>query len=269
MKQRLVTGIVAGAGYIAVLALGGYWFAALTAFLAVVGLHEYHRMNGLRPADPVAIVGYIGLAALVWPYAGATGWYELWGSVWAASDLLWALLFALFALTVFTKNRMTLDTIALELLGVLYLAAGFRYMINTRNGSEDGLWWTLLVLFGLWASDSGAYFVGRAIGRTKLWPAISPNKTVEGALGGVVLAVVVTLAMAIWRPELLSYGHAVLLGVCIAVVGQLGDLMQSAYKRVRGIKDSGRLLPGHGGVLDRTDSWLIVFPFLHIFNLLG
>lgn len=269
MRQRLLTGIVAGAAFIAVLVLGGYWFAALLTAMAFIGLHEYHRMNGVRAADPTAIAGYAALAALVWPSDSGAGWDRLWGTAWSAADLLWALMFVLFALTVVSKNRITLDTIALELLGILYVAAGFRYIIDTRLSGDDGLWWTLLVLLGVWASDSGAYFAGRAFGRTKLWPSISPNKTVEGALGGVLLAVAVTMAMAAWKPELIGFGEAAVIGVCVAVVGQLGDLMQSAYKRVRGIKDSGRLLPGHGGVLDRTDSWLIVFPFLHVVGLIG
>uniref|UniRef100_UPI00047188FB phosphatidate cytidylyltransferase n=1 Tax=Paenibacillus zanthoxyli TaxID=369399 RepID=UPI00047188FB len=132
----------------------------------------------------------------------------------------------------------------------------------------NGLFWTLLLLCCIWSSDAGAYFVGRALGRTKLWPAISPNKTVEGAVGGIVIAMVIALIFALISPDLLSFGRALVIGLASAVVGQLGDLVQSAYKRAYGIKDSGTLLPGHGGILDRCDSWIIVFPFVHIMMLM-
>ncbi|MNW64207.1 Phosphatidate cytidylyltransferase [compost metagenome] len=106
------------------------------------------------------------------------------------------------------------------------------------------------------------------MGKNKLWPAISPNKTVEGALGGVLISVVISVIFALFVPDLLTIGRALLIGISCAVLGQLGDLVQSAYKRVYGIKDSGSLLPGHGGILDRCDSWIIVFPFVHIVMLM-
>ncbi|MNJ70851.1 Phosphatidate cytidylyltransferase [compost metagenome] len=124
------------------------------------------------------------------------------------------------------------------------------------------------MLAAIWSSDAGAYFTGRRFGKNKLWPAISPNKTVEGAVGGIVLAVIAAVLFALFSGGLLSVGRALLLGASAAVVGQLGDLIQSAYKRVYGIKDSGKLLPGHGGILDRCDSWVVVFPFVHILMLL-
>ncbi|WP_338131329.1 phosphatidate cytidylyltransferase [Cohnella rhizosphaerae] len=106
------------------------------------------------------------------------------------------------------------------------------------------------------------------MGRTKLWPSISPNKTVEGALGGLVIALLVSLVFAVAWPDWIGYGTAIAVAIAAAVAGQLGDLIQSAYKRLRGVKDSGSLLPGHGGVLDRTDSWLIVFPLIHLLGLI-
>ncbi|MNE53545.1 Phosphatidate cytidylyltransferase [compost metagenome] len=135
-------------------------------------------------------------------------------------------------------------------------------------GDDHGLFWTLLLLCCIWGSDAGAYFVGRSLGKNKLWPAISPNKTVEGALGGVLISVVISVIFALFVPDLLTIGRALLIGISCAVLGQLGDLVQSAYKRVYGIKDSGSLLPGHGGILDRCDSWIIVFPFVHIVMLM-
>src|SRR5262249_22809823 len=118
------------------------------------------------------------------------------------------------------------------------------------------------------ASDAGAYFVGKAMGRHKLWPSISPNKTIEGSVGGVVLSIITALIFAICAPSIIDIPKALLIGLIVAVAGQLGDLIQSAYKRVRNIKDSGSILPGHGGVLDRFDSWIIVFPLLILTDLI-
>lgn len=128
--------------------------------------------------------------------------------------------------------------------------------------------WTFLLLGSIWSSDAGAYFVGKLIGKNKLWPSISPNKTVEGALGGIAIAIVTSLVFAWASDGLLTWERAIFIGLAAAVVGQMGDLIQSAYKRIYNIKDSGNLLPGHGGILDRCDSWIVVFPFVHILMLL-
>lgn len=182
---------------------------------------------------------------------------------------IWMLMFLLLSITVFSKNRLDIDRIAVMFLGAVYIGIGFRAMIDVRYTADNhGLFWTFLLFGCIWASDSGAYFTGRAFGKNKLSPSISPNKTVEGALGGVIISVIVALVFAWFAPELLSFSRAIVIGVAASVIGQLGDLIQSAYKRIRGIKDSGSLLPGHGGVLDRCDSWIIVFPFVELFALL-
>ncbi|WNQ13766.1 phosphatidate cytidylyltransferase [Paenibacillus aurantius] len=263
MQKRLVTGIVAGAAFIGLLLLGGYWYGGLIALLALIGYNEYLRMNHLKHSVTVMLAGLAGLVCLIGPSLGLE-----WGSWLTLERLIWVLMFLLLSVTVISKNKVTLDQAALVLIGVVYIGLGFAYMIVTRMMEPHGLFWTLLIFLCIWSTDSGAYFTGRAIGKHPLWPAISPNKTVEGALGGVVISIIVAVCFHFGRPDLVSLGQAVVLGAVIAVVGQLGDLIQSAYKRVKGIKDTGTLLPGHGGVLDRVDSWLIVFPFLHLFSLL-
>src|SRR5690606_1314309 len=140
----------------------------------------------------------------------------------------------------------TLDAAALLLLGAVYVAFGFSAMMEVRAIEPNGLFLTALAFGTIWASDSGAYFAGRAFGRTKLWPAISPNKTVEGAIGGVVSALIVAVIFALAAPDQLQLGTALLIGLIASAAGQAGDLIQSAYKRLRGVKDSGALLPGHG-----------------------
>ncbi|GAA3406587.1 phosphatidate cytidylyltransferase [Paenibacillus hodogayensis] len=262
MKQRLVTGIVAGAGFIAILVLGKLYFAALIMLLAAVGYYEYSRMNGHPPVRLTAFLGFLFTLYIAFPW-------ELYPELGALSReaSVWLAMFLLLAVTVLSKNKVTIDQAALVLLGIVYIGTGFHFMISTRLGT-DGLYWTLLTFVCIWASDSGAYFCGRAFGKRPLWPAISPNKTVEGSLGGVAVSIVAALCFSWYAPDLLSWGKAIGLGLVIAVVGQIGDLIQSAYKRIRNIKDTGSILPGHGGVLDRCDSWLIVFPFVQLLSLL-
>ncbi|PYI50402.1 phosphatidate cytidylyltransferase [Paenibacillus flagellatus] len=262
MKQRIVTGVVAGAAFIFLLTLGGFYFAALIVLLTAVGMFEFNRMNGMSSAKLTAVLGYAFALYIAFPWGEVPGW-----SAMSYETTVWLALFLLFAATVLSKNKVTLDHISLHMLGIVYIGTGFHYMISTRLG-DNGLFWTLMLFVCIWLSDSGAYFTGRAIGKTPLWPTISPKKTVEGALGGVAAAVAAALCFSLYAPDLLGWGRAVGLGIVIAVVGQMGDLIQSAYKRIRGIKDSGSILPGHGGVLDRCDSWLIVFPFVQLLSLI-
>src|SRR5690625_4754030 len=127
-----------------------------------------------------------------------------------------------------------------------------------------GLNYFLFILFLVWATDSGAYFIGKSLGKRKLWPAISPNKTIGGAIGGIVFALFVGVCFQLIYPFEFSMGYVIFITITISIVGQLGDLVASAIKRHYDIKDFGKLFPGHGGVLDRVDSLLFVFIVLHL-----
>lgn len=259
MKQRILTGVTAGSAFILLLVLGGYWFAGLILLLAVIGYDEFVRMINVKQYPFTRLAGLIGLLGLTIPWENGTIVSNL-----SPVAFVWLLMLVLMAVTVVSKNKVTIDQIALTFIGVFYLGLGFHAIIETRLLEPGGLYWTLLIILCIWATDSGAYFTGMAFGKHLLWPAISPKKTVEGAAGGLLLSVAVAIGFALYRPDALALPQAVLIGIAIAVIGQLGDLIQSAYKRVKGIKDTGNILPGHGGVLDRVDSWLIVFPFLHL-----
>jgi phosphatidate cytidylyltransferase len=263
LKQRIITGVVAGAVFVTMLALGGYWFFALVLLLAIVGFDEFVRMVDLKKYALTRLMGFVALLGLTVPWEAERLGIEL-----SIPAIIWLFMFVLFSITVLSKNKFTIDQAALLFIGVLYLGFGFHYMAYTRWLEPHGLYWALLVFFCIWAGDSGAYFSGKLFGKTPLWPSISPNKTVEGAIGGILLSVAVAVIFAVVSPELLEYWRAVAIGVVIALVGMMGDLIQSAYKRVKGIKDTGSILPGHGGVLDRVDSWLIVFPFLHMLSMI-
>jgi phosphatidate cytidylyltransferase len=261
MRQRLVTGFIAGSGFIVFLIAGGWYYAALLLLLALIGYSEYVKLNGQAWKRLDVMLGFVAVIMITLPQL-PFNW-----EMPSTTTVIWLLMFVMLCGTVFSKNRIQLEHVSILLLGVIYVGAGFHYMALTRE-LPHGIFWSVLTFACIWASDAGAYFVGKAIGRTKLWPAISPNKTVEGALGGLVLAVIIGLIFAFFFPDWLTYGQATVIGLTAAVAGQLGDLIQSAYKRFRDVKDSGQILPGHGGVLDRTDSWLIVFPLVHLLGLL-
>lgn len=258
MKQRIITGIIAAIGFLTLLYLGDYIFHALLWVMALIAYDELVRMSKQSRTSLATIVGYIGVAIMVLPWYEGNYAFGMNAEVW-----IWLFMLLLLSATVASKNKTPIDKSAILLFGVVYIGTGFHYMASIR-WHEDGLLWTILIFFCIWITDAGAYFTGWAIGKRPLWPSISPKKTVEGAMGGLVLSIALAICFSIFYPKLITLDQAALLGLIIGIVGQVGDLIQSAYKRTFGVKDSGALLPGHGGVLDRTDSWLIVFPFVYL-----
>jgi phosphatidate cytidylyltransferase len=153
--------------------------------------------------------------------------------------------------------------------GVTYLGWLLGYLVALRY-LNDGRNWVFFALFVTFTSDSTAFFVGRTWGRHYLSPPISPAKTWEGAIGGVLGSIILSLFFTLPTPLNLplNYGQAMLLGLLVSILGQLGDLVKSLFKRNMGVKDSGKLLPGHGGVLDRTDSVVFAGVVVYYYALL-
>jgi phosphatidate cytidylyltransferase len=152
--------------------------------------------------------------------------------------------------------------------GVMYIGMLYPFVFQLGNKSSynihGGDW--LLFLFGiLWVGDTAAMFVGKACGKRKLAPAVSPNKTVEGFIGGIIGAIAIGIIMYYWKFSSLEMYHMILIAVGCSVFGQLGDLVESMWKRSLSIKDSSALIPGHGGVLDRFDSLLFAAPFMYFY----
>ncbi|MCP8969027.1 phosphatidate cytidylyltransferase [Ectobacillus ponti] len=260
MKQRIITGVVAAALFIPIVWSGGWLFTALVYVLASIGLYELVRMKKL----PVLSVPALLAAALLWVILIPGGSFQdstFTGLHWSKVDITFLVVLLLLSYTVLSKNTFTFDDAAFLLLSTLYVALGFYYLNETRI---EGIRNILYALFVIWATDSGAYFIGKAVGKRKLWPEISPNKTVEGSIGGVICAIVVAFIYQLFLPIWDSAAAVVLVTAVVSVCGQLGDLVQSAYKRHYGVKDSGNILPGHGGILDRLDSLIFVLPLLHL-----
>jgi phosphatidate cytidylyltransferase len=228
--------------------LGGWWLCALTLVVGLLALHEFYGMT--RPLQPIVIAGYLGLVlTLVAAQAG--------GFVWVAGALFATVALA-FLLKGFAETRQS-ATVAVggTTLGVTWIGLGLVALLALRALPEHGRQAAFAVLIAVWAGDTFAYLVGRLVGRHKLAPRISPGKTWEGFVGGAAATVFVTfVALYQDRDEFLSIGQALLLGVALALAAPLGDLFESLLKRDMGVKDSGRLLAGHGGMLDRIDAQL-------------
>lgn len=152
----------------------------------------------------------------------------------------------------------SLPAIAIGSAGLLFVALPFSYLVRLDEMSQTGRALILFTLVLIWAGDTLAYFTGKAIGRFPMAPALSPKKTWEGAIANLVGSIVVAVGFSYWLQ--LDLGVLVAIACCANVAGQIGDLLESAYKRAASVKDSGALLPGHGGVLDRIDSLILASP---------
>lgn len=247
LSLRILTGVVAVPTLIALVVLGGVWSLGGILVGVLVGSVELFgllRAAGHRPLVPLGMaiaVGFVLDSAL--PFAGLLQATLALGLVVAASWLMrrpdW--------------SGSSVD-LALTFLPALYVGGLLQFFMPLRE-LPDGMFWALMVLVGTWTCDTAAFFVGRAIGRTKLAPRVSPGKSVEGAIGGVVAAVLAGVVAA------LTVGYSVPrtagLGLVIGVCAVLGDLIESYLKRQVGAKDSGNILPGHGGMLDRIDGLMV------------
>ncbi|MGE7271173.1 phosphatidate cytidylyltransferase [Brevibacillus panacihumi] len=260
MKQRIITGVVGGIGFLFLIYLGSAWYSLLVLSLAIVGLYEFLRMAKLQSFVPAGILAYVLMLGIVWPSLAFSAWVDI-----GTPDLMLPVFFLLLIYSVLRKNQFHIEHIALTIVGALYIGYGFTYMAAARN-LPDGLMLTILVFLGIWSTDSGAYFIGKAIGRHKLWPEISPNKTTEGAVGGLLTSLVIVMVANMLFGGIPT-SQALLIALVTGVMGQLGDLVESAFKRHYGVKDSGQIIPGHGGVLDRFDSMILVFPVLHLLGI--
>lgn len=265
MRQRVITAVVALALFIPIIYLGGIPIELTGAALAVVAVYELFRMKGLQMLSFEGIIAAIGAILLVLP---KERWFFFLPAGTDTFSLFYLTVLVLLGVSVVSKNMYTIDEAGFPVIVSLYVGMGFREFVNARTESLIMLFFGLLVV---WATDIGAYMFGRKFGKNKLWPEISPNKTVEGALGGILSAVVIAAVYYLLFKSKQNFGHELpillVLTVIFSVCGQFGDLVESAIKRHYDVKDSGKILPGHGGILDRFDSMLFVFPIMHLFGL--
>jgi phosphatidate cytidylyltransferase len=254
MAVRVLAAIVGLAIVLPILVWGGaFGLDALVAVVMLVGADEYANMVApTRRSGVRLMVGGYGLCILLAQSYG--GPHAVTGALVAAilATLLWSLL----AVPDTTEGGRRAGELVL---GVAYVGFLLSFIPLVRR-FEDGLGWIFLLLVITWCGDTGAYFAGRAFGKRKLMERVSPKKTIEGAVGGLVLAVVGACVVKALALERVSWGHAVALGIVLDLAGVVGDLFESMLKRTHDVKDSGNIMPGHGGILDRIDSLLFSAP---------
>ncbi|PID39542.1 MAG: phosphatidate cytidylyltransferase [Proteobacteria bacterium] len=175
------------------------------------------------------------------------------------------LLFAIIELFAHKDIKTATSNAGLLLFGLLYVPLLITSLALLKRIPTDGAEWIVLAMATTWVADTGAYGVGRAIGKRKLYPAISPGKSIEGAIGGVFFSTVAGVVAKLWFLPILTWVDVVLICVPGATLGMIGDLVESMIKRGYGAKDSGKAIPGHGGLLDRIDALLFVVPYVYLY----
>ena len=263
-RQRWMTGIVALPLVSGLIYLGGGVFYLLIAAVALISLWEYfgivYGSAAATRVRPLVICGFVtGLllpaAAYKFSFPALTGF----------------LAFNFMVVSVIALVRydgadvMVVNDLGKQVLGMVYIPLLLACLVLIRNGFQ-GLPWIFLVLLLVFCGDTGAYYTGTYLGRHKLCPSISPGKTMEGALGGLCATLAAGLCFRAWVLPQLPMTPAVVFFICIGLLAPCGDLFESVLKRAGDIKDSGVILPGHGGMLDRIDALLFAAPVAYFFK---
>ncbi len=248
--------------YVVVRYLPATIFFALVLSAGLLAGYEFYRLYFKAPGLPLPmLVGMVAIASLLVGYQWAGASYE-------HAIVLFVLLAAL-VVPLVRNGALTqsLTDSAVTVFGTLYIGVTLGHLLLTR-ASLDGAGLSLFVVLVTWCSDIGAYYVGTLFGSHRLAPSISPNKTVEGLLGGWVLATGAAFGGRLLGAQIFTIVDCLILGALLTCTGVLGDLTESALKRSAGVKDSGSLLPGHGGMLDRLDSLLFTAPTFYYYVIL-
>ncbi|MCF8111088.1 MAG: phosphatidate cytidylyltransferase [Desulfobacteraceae bacterium] len=263
--KRWLTAIVAVPALVALICKGSSAvFACLIALIAALAIREYfYIVSGGDKSfflKPVPVIGSIlGLAMIA-------------ASLYTALDIIFLLMFsglilgALFSMPAYRHDVKIMEAVAGQVQGIVYVFLPLCALVLLRCRPE-GLIWVFFVVLVVFLGDVGAFYVGTYLGRHKLAPAISPGKSVEGALGGLAANIAVAVVYKILLLPDLPFALVIVFAVAVGIAGQIGDLFESQLKRKAGIKDSGTILPGHGGMLDRIDALLFAVPVAYGFNL--
>jgi len=267
LKKRVLTALWGIPLLSAVIWFGEPWFTILIAVWGVLAVLEFYRLVAAAKAPPLIYFGLIWTVLFIlsrnsYLLSTLEPHFDL--SLITPLLLASAVTLSLIRLLLRPQRETAFLRWAWTIAGMLYVGWLLSHLVALR-GLDDGRNWIFFALFATFASDTAAFFVGRAVGKHYLAPAISPGKTWEGAIAGVFGAITTGLLFTLPSPLSLhfSYGQAILLGLLVSAFGQLGDLVESLFKRNMGVKESGRLVPGHGGILDRMDS--IVFAGIIVY----
>ncbi|MBR2429852.1 phosphatidate cytidylyltransferase [bacterium] len=265
MTRRVVTSFVIGFPALFAIIFGGLWLAALVFIIVFFASKEYTeilRNKGFLPSLKIMLTSSLIFGALA--YFNKFNLIPLALTLSALMAFMWVL---------FRGRQPYIANVATTLLGFVYCGWFPLHLLFLRNMGDNidgwfipdplGAGYCVLILFAVLVTDTFCYFVGCKWGKHKLSPVISPNKTIEGSLGGTFMCMVFSLGIGIAIG--LPWYHAMILGLLIAVFAQIGDLCESMIKRDAGVKDSSNVLPGHGGFLDRCDSYILTIPVVYYY----
>ncbi len=267
LKKRVITALWGIPLITAVIWFGEPWFTALITVSGALAVFEFYRLVAAAKVPPFTYFGIIwtvlfilsrnsDLLSILEPYLDL--------NLVTPVLLTSAIALSLIRLLLRPQRETAFLRWAWTIAGILYVGWLLSHLVALR-GLDAGRSWVFFALFATFASDTAAFFIGRALGKHHLAPSVSPGKTWEGAIAGVFGAIATSLLFMLPTPLSLhfGYGQAILLGILVSISAQLGDLIESLFKRNMEVKESGRLVPGHGGVLDRMDS--IVFTSVVVY----
>ena len=267
MRTRIITGFLFGVVLIGGILFSEYSFVALLLGVLLIGQHELLKLVATTSisATPNKILSYLLSLTVFGGFIffpvldSALGIGEIHYYIYFSAIIL--LITAIMVVELFSASNKAAENIVFSLFGSVYLAIPLGFLVLIAMFPDNGFhpWTVLFFFFFMWSSDSGAYFTGRFFGKTKLFERLSPKKTVEGFIGGMIVSAL--MGVAAWYVlGMIPLWTWVSLGALMAFTGTAGDLFESMLKRQSGIKDSGNLLPGHGGILDRFDSTFLSAP---------
>lgn len=272
--KNVITRSISGAVYVALIILaivaGRYGILALTAVLALLAGIEYHQLvaaKGGRKAVTAAINTVDIVVLLLLQAASFTLTQFYLGSFFAFSVALVVFIAARFVLALYDKRPEAFAEIGRSVLGYVYIGLPIG-SLNLLGMFPEAFWFTLAMFVMIWLNDTGAFCVGSLFGRRKLFERLSPKKSWEGFWGGMLFCALAGVVFYYIADSSLPLGAWIGLGVTVSVISTWGDLFESMMKRSLGVKDSGKLIPGHGGILDRIDSLLFVAPVTVIYLML-
>jgi len=257
LRQRVLSSIVFIPILIAAIWFGSPWFTILVGIAALLGLIEFFRIADQLRLQSLTVVSFFWTIFFIIGAQFSTYLEDQDLSILPLALALSAIFVSIFIMIISRSlQRYNLILWSWSLIGIFYMGFLLGHWIQLMN--EFGRDWVLLALFSTFAVDTTAYFVGRAWGKRKMAPSISPGKTWEGAIGGFIGGIAASLLLSL-LPEIdITYWKVVVLGGLISIFAQLGDLTESKLKRTAGVKEAGSIIPGHGGILDRLDSIVFV-----------
>jgi len=262
--KRWITGIIALPFLIFFIARGGAYFVALIGVVCLLSMWEYFSIVSDAKGKVVSVIMIIGVlagASIIIVASGSS--FNLVSGIIALNMIICGLI----SIPQYKTNPNVLVTIKKQLQGIIYIPLLLSFLVLIRN-QTDGMIWIFLILAVIFAGDTSAFYFGSYLGRHKLCPAVSPGKTIEGSIGGLAANLLVgSIVKLFFLPEL-PWAQSLFLFVAMGIAGQAGDLFESMLKRSSSVKDSGGLLPGHGGFLDRIDALLFAAPVVYLFKVM-